>query len=211
MGFLGEHETSPVSLGAAVAAAATEQWVVSGMVRPDGQIRLLPLLRVACTQVPPSTGELALVLKSASGARTVSFAATQVPDLPAGYRHFAFTVPATEELASAEVQTSRGQSARRASVHSLAFRATAIHTAAQNGSLVVREAGGVLHLEWDAETHPYVSVVHEGSIRTTLGLNLRGGSADLSLAGLPADGRFVIHYSDGLNAVVHSIPRQTQP
>ncbi|MDR3683271.1 MAG: M66 family metalloprotease [Geothrix sp.] len=212
LGFMGQKENPPVSLAAVGGAAATEQWVVSGMVRPDGQIRLAPLLRTTCAQAPPKAGELSLVLESAKGTRAISFAATQVPDLPAGYRHFAFTVPATDELTSAQVRGPGGQSSgRRASTRSLASRTKAVTASAQGGSLVVQETGGLLHLEWDAQAHPYVNVFYEGSSRTTLALNLRGGSADLPLAGLPAGGQFVIHYSDGLNAVVHSAPRQLQP
>jgi hypothetical protein len=209
---MGEKENPPVSLASVGrAAAATEQWVVSGMVRPDGQVRLSPLVRATCTPVQPKDGDLQLVLKSASATRTVAFAATPVPDLPAGYRHFAFTVPATDELLSAEVRAPGGQSSKRASTRSLLSRAGAVIASAQAGSLVVQESGGVLHLEWDAQAHPYVNVFYEGSSRTTLALNLRGGSADLPLAELPAGGQFVVHYSDGLNAVAHHTPRQLEP
>ena len=212
LGFMGERENPPVSLASVgIAVAATEQWVVSGMVRPGGQVRLSPLVRVTCAPVQPKAGELKLVLKSANANRTISFAATPVPDLPTGYRHFAFTVPATDELISAEVRLPGGQSVRRASARSLASRAKAVAASAQDGSLVVQEAGGVLHLEWDAQTHPYVNVLYEGSSRTTLALSLTGGSADLPVAGLPAGGQFVVHYSDGLNAVTHSTLRQVQP
>ena len=212
LGFMGENENPPVNLGAAVVSeSATEQWVVSGWVRPDGQVRLSPLLRVACAQASPKSGELKLILKSASATRTVSFSATQVPDLPAGYKHFTFTVPVTDELTSAEVRAPEGQSFKRAGTSSLASRTKAVAASAQDGSLVVRDSGSVLHLEWDARAHPFVNVLYEGSSRMTLGLNLTGGSADLSLTGLPTGGQFVVHYSDGLNAVVHSTPRQIQP
>jgi hypothetical protein len=211
LGFLGETENPPVSLGAVVASGAADQWVVSGWIRPDGQIRLSPLVRVACAPVVPKAGALNLVLESSSTARTVPFAATLVPDLPAGYQHFAFTVPAREELTSAEVRAPGGQSARRAITQSLADRAMAVAASSRDGSLVAQEAGDRLHLEWDAQTHPFVSVYYEGSSRTTLALNLTGGSADLALTGLPAHGQFVIHYSDGLNAVARITPRQLQP
>ena len=200
-----------MSLGAVgIAAAATEQWVVSGWVRPDGQVRLSPLVRATCAQAPPRAGELHLILKSGSSTRTIAFSASQVPDLPTGYRHFAFTVPATDDLTSAEVRAT-GQSSKRASTRSLHSRAAAMVASAQDGSLVVQESGHVLHLEWDAQAHPYVNVLYEGSSRTTLALNLTGGSADLPLAGLPPGGQFVIHYSDGLNAAIHRTPRPVQP
>jgi hypothetical protein len=212
MGFMGEKEAPPVSLGAAVASApVTEQWVVSGWVRPDGQVRLSPLLRVTTVQVAPKSGELNLVLKSGKESRTIAFSAVQVPDLPAGYRHFLFTVPAAGELASAEVRGPGGQSFRRASLATLATRAQAVAATAQDGSLVVQESDGLLHLEWDAHAHPFVNVLYEGTRRTALGLNLTGGSVDLPLAGLPPGGQFVVHYSDGLNAVTRWTSRLLQP
>jgi|GEM_PF-597843 len=211
LGYMGERETPPASLGSIGRTAATDQWVVSGLVRPDGQVRLMPLLRAVCAEAPPRAGDLNLVLKSAKATRTIAFTATPLPDLPAGYRHFSFTVPASEELTSAEVRVPGGRVSRRAASGSLASRTRALEASTQTGKVVTRESGGVLHLEWDAQTHPFVNVFHQGASRTTLALNLRGGSADLSLAGLPAGGQFVIHYSDGLNAVVHSALRQQEP
>jgi hypothetical protein len=129
-------------------------------------------------------------------------------DLPPGHLHFCFTVPASGELSGAEVRVPGGGSCRRARSQSLAARGRALDAAARKGSLVVREASGLLHLEWDARLHPYVNVIHQGARRTTLGLHLAGGSADVSLAGLPAGGRFLIHYSDGLNPVARTTPRR---
>lgn len=212
LGFLGEKGKSPVGLGNVVAAAPlSEQWVISGVVRPDGQVRLSPLMRVACVPAPPRAGDLRVVLTSATASRVQAFTATQVPDLPAGYRHFAFTVPAGEDLIRVEVPGATGTPSRRSTLQSLPMRAQMLAASAQDGSLVVREAEGTLHLEWDAVAHPFVSVLHEGTRRTTLGLNLTGGSADLPLAGIPVDGQFVIHYSDGLNAVLHRVPRESRP
>lgn len=212
MGFLGQKKTPPVSLGfVAAPVAETEQWVVSGMVRPDGQVRLSPLVRVACAALPPKSGELKLLLTSESGTRSVSFTATQVPDLPSGYRHFAFTVPASDELTSVEIPSQRVRSYRSMRQRNLASRAMAVEASVQDGTLVVQESAEVLHLEWDAQVHPYVTVLHEGSTRTVLGLHLTGGSVDVPLAGLPAGGQFVIHYSDGLNAVVRHADRIVRP
>jgi hypothetical protein len=211
LGFLGEKELPPVSLGTAAAAAVSAQWVISGWVRPDGQVRLAPLLKVACAPSPPTAGELKLVLSSANASRSIAFSATQLSDLPAGYRPFTFTVPASDELTAAEVWTPGGRSFQRTSSRSLPPLAQATAGAVQCSAPGLRESGTTLHLEWDAQAHPYASVLHEGKIRMTLGLNLTGGSADLSLAGVPAGGQFVVHYSDGLNAVVSTIPRPPQP
>jgi hypothetical protein len=203
MAFLDEIGLAP----AAGAPASDEQWVVSGWVGPDGQAHLSPLVRIHCAPRPALDGPLRLRLKTAGGTRAIPFAAAQVPDLPPGHRHFFFTVPAAGELSSAEIRVPGGRSCRLARTLGLAARAGALDAAARDGSLVVREAAGSLHLEWDARLHPYVSVIHQGERRTTLGLHLTGGSADLSLAGLPEGGRFVIHYSDGLNPVVRVTAR----
>ena len=210
LGFMGEHEASPVGLTPDLLSSA-DQLVVSGWIGPDQQVHLAPLVRVSCAARPPKPGALNLVLRTSSAARTIPFGAAQVPDLPAGYRHFSFTVPAGEELTHADVQVPGAPRTLIAPgfhrTRSLAARATAVGAAAANGTLVIRETAGLLHLQWDALAHPYVNVLHEGSTRTTLALHLKGGSADLSLAGLPAGGRFVVHYSDGLNTVAHTVNR----
>jgi hypothetical protein len=189
-------------------AADAEQWVVSGWIGPDGDPHLAPLVRVACAPRPAAAGALSLALETAGGVRSIPFAADPVPDLPSGHLPFSFTVPASGELSGAEVRVPGGGSCRRTPSQGLAARSRALDAAAGDGSLVVREASGLLHLEWDARLHPYVNVIHQGARRTTLALHLAGGSADLSLAGLPAGGRFLIHYSDGLNPVVRTIPRR---
>lgn len=208
MDWLAAQETPPAAVAPGRAAAVAEQWLVSGWIGPDGRPRLLPLVRASCAPRPPAAGDLRLVLSTGSGSRVIPFAAVQVPDLPAGHRHFCFTVPAGAELTGAEVVTpGRSQSFARVRARSLAARARTLAAAAQDGSLVVREDAGSLHLEWDPAVHPYVNVIHEGVRRTTLGLHLTGGAADLALAGLPAGGRWVIQYSDGLNPVVRGLAR----
>ena len=207
MGQVGELETPSVTLTADLLGAA-DQYVVSGWIGPDHTPHLAPLVRINCAPRTAKPGPHTLVLETATGTRTVAFNATQVPDLPAGHLHFAFTVPAGDELLSAEVRSPRAAKPfRRQQARSLASRAHVIGASALNGNLVIRETPGNLHLEWDAQAHPYVNVIHEGAVRTTLGLHLRGGSADLPLTDLAAGGHFSIHYSDGLNTVAHHVAR----
>lgn len=193
MAFLEEKAGPPVA--ALAGAPDPEQWVVSGWVEPGGRVRLSPLLRVACAPQPPRAGDLQLRLESAAGTRTIAFSASEVADLPAGHRLFCFTVPVDGDLSSADILApgARTLVGRRAAAPATRSRAPE-----------ARESAGVLHLEWDAGTHPFVHVLHEGAQRTTLALNLTGGSADLPLAGLPEGGRFVIHASDGLNTVAYA-------
>jgi hypothetical protein len=225
MAFLEAHSGVAGSLIPATSRLRpqSEQWVVSGWIGADDQPHLAPLVRTTCAASAPLAGAHSLVLETAGGSRTISFNAVQIPDLPSGHRYFAFTVPAGDELTGAEVQvgaaSTRGAAtggtlqvstahvSRRQRTGALAARAQAVAEAAAAGSLVIQPNGSLLHLEWDASTHPYVNVFHEGDARTTLALHLTGGSADLPVGDLPAGGKFVVQYSDGLNPVVRSVGR----
>lgn len=202
MGFLGERQTPPVGL-----AAASQQWVVSGWIEPGGRAHLLPLVGASCVPAPPRAGDLSLRLDTSAGPRTIPFSAAPVPDLPEGHRSFTFTVPAGGEVNGMEVSGAGIRPERRSAALSLASRALALSAAALDGSLAVQETPGWLHLAWDVQAHPYLNLFHEGAHRTTLGLHLAGGRADVPLDGLPAGGRFVLHFSDGLNAAVLSVTR----
>ena len=212
LGFI--TETQGGTAFTADAQTGADQYVVGGWIGPDNRAHLAPLVQVACPARAPRAGDLKLVLKTAAGTRTIPFSAAPVPDLPAGYRHFAFTVPASTELLSARIQvpgappTLRPQGLLR--TRTLAARTQALGAAAATGSLVIRETPGSLHLAWDAQAHPYVNVLHEGAARTTLALHLQGGAADVPLAGLPAGGRFILHYSDGLNTVTRTVERTSR-
>jgi hypothetical protein len=203
MGWVGAAQgIAAVEAEVRTTAQALDQWVVSGWIDAAGQAHLKPLLRVACAAKPPTPGACHFLIRSTTGQREVSFGAAQIAELASGCRQFAFTLPASGEVLSTEVRTETGQRTQGAQGSSLAARRTALAGAAQEGSLVAREQDGKLHLVWDAAVHPWVSVFHEGAQRTTLALHLTGGSADLPLAGVPEGGRFLVHYSDGLNAAV---------
>jgi len=188
-------------------AAEYDQWVVSGWVDAAGAAHLQPLIRTTGLARPPRPGPYHLQIATSTGTRDVAFAAATVPDDPAGHRIFTFTVPASGEVTSASIHAAGRRLLHRAGARSLALRRTALAADAESGALVVREAAGRLHLEWDASLHPWVNVLHEGAQRTTLALHLTGGTADLPLDGLPAGGSFVVHYSDGLNSVVRTTLR----
>jgi hypothetical protein len=71
----------------------------------------------------------------------------------------------------------------------------------------VQQARGQLNLTWDSMRYPYLTVTHQGDQRMTLGQDLRGGTASVSAAGLPAGGALEFSLSDGLNSVRVSQPR----
>jgi hypothetical protein len=208
MGWLG-GATGVTAAEAAVRAAAVEydQWVVSGWVDAAGGAHLLPLIRTTGAAKPPRSGPYHVQISTSTGTRDVAFEAVTVPDDPGGNRVFTFTVPASGEVASASIHKAGQRLLHRAAPRALSLRRAALAADAATGALVVREAAGRLHLEWDASLHPWVNVLHEGTQRTTLALHLTGGEADLPLDGLPAGGTFVVHYSDGLNSVVRTTVR----
>jgi hypothetical protein len=181
---------SPGSFTNTAMPLAADHLVVSGWQGPDGQMHLGPLGRAVCLPVASGDGPFELALNSASGTRKVAFSAAEIGCLPKGYRAFAFTVPAGEPLTGVEV---------REKGRLLVQRLPRSGGASQAEEAVALERDGVLHVTWDAKASPYVSVVHEGAVRTTLALRLQGGSADLPLEGLPKGGRFVVTGSDGCN------------
>ena len=198
MGFLEQREPASARL----TASGPEQWLVSGVVDPDGRVQVLPLVRAACRPSPPGPGDLELRLATAAGIDRASFAAAPAPDLPAGWRTFCFTVPAGGDATGIEVRAG-GKVAfqlRSSRIRGLAAPASALVPQ-------VREEAGVLHLQWDARVHPYAHVFHEGSVRTTLALHLSGGSADLPLDGLEPGGAFALHLTGGLEPQVIRVPR----
>ena len=207
LGAAGPGSDGALAAGGAP-AALVDQWVVSGWITPAGQVQLHPLVRVTGLPRPPAPGPCQLTLRSTAGVSRVAFAAEPVPDLPAGHRPFAFSVPAGAELVAAEVGGPGLLPARRQAVRRVAARKRALDEASRAGRIVVQETDGALHLAWDAAVHPYVNVLHEGAHTTTLALHLTGGAADLSLAGVPAGGRFTVQYSDGLNPVSRSLNRK---
>jgi len=208
LGWLEGRTASGSSMATSASVrSVSDQWVVGGLIDPAGQVHLAPMIRVSCPTRPPLGGSHLLRITGSAGTREIRFGAAEVPDLP-GYRHFAFAVPAAGTVASMEIQDAGGaRLLRRAAVRPLVERESALTAAAAAGTLVAREQNGRLHLEWDAAAHPFVNVIHEGTSRTTLALHLTGGKADLPLDGLEAGGRFQIHYSDGLNAVVRVLER----
>jgi len=73
----------------------------------------------------------------------------------------------------------------------------------------VREAAGQAIITWDARADAFATVTWVGpnGQRLTLAQDLRGGSAQLSTAELPAGGSFEVILSDGLNSTRRSVRR----
>ena len=183
----------------------SEQVLVSGWQGPDGQIHLSPLIQTTCKAVPAEPGMLELALTSDTGTQQVTFGGTTLPDLP-NYRHFSFTIP-VGEWKNLEIRSAGKALLRRQATQTRTASAQALVRESASNAATMTEADGILHLRWNAATHPYLTVIHEGVQRTTLALNLEGGSADLPIAELPSDGQFVLHFSDGLNTVRHTLSR----
>ncbi|PHV10857.1 IPT/TIG domain-containing protein [Chitinimonas sp. BJB300] len=65
--------------------------------------------------------------------------------------------------------------------------------------LTWHENGGKLQLKWDDSRFRYLTLVHQGSEKTLLGIQLQGGQADVDVSRLSSGGEWLITLSDGLN------------
>lgn len=184
---------------------AQEVLLVSGKVH-KGELWLNPLQRVWAVPDPPQPGPYTLRLETPAGLREISFSSVPLeaphgpgtdPDPGFAEEHFSFSIPNPGAVMGLEV---------RSGSRSLLQRAVGLRPQSAPG-VSLGETNGVLSLKWDSASYPYASVAHLGAERTTLGLWLRGGSAQISTQGLLVGGRFEVVLSDGVNSVRLKFPR----
>lgn len=182
------------------AAAETDLLRIRGYVDAAGVVHFAPLSASRGQPVLYSGGSHVLRLTLANGSvqeqrlRTVT-----MPDSNAVA--FNLAVPYVGELAKLEVLQD-GRVLPQAST----AQADQVGSAGAP-SVDWREAGGELRLSWNAAAYPRLSVTHVGSERTVLSLGLTGGSARISLAGLPEGGRFEFSLGRTLDARVLVVKR----
>ncbi len=175
-------------------AAVQELLLISGEIRADGTAELNPVKSLSGKARVPAPGDYTLRIVAAAGTVEYPFAPRTL-DHDASTEHFGFTVPNPGAVQSVAVvrngKVLLNTQARAARILS----ATPVTTQ-------VQDTAGTLRLTWDAAQHPFLTVTWVGNgERRTLAQDLRGGSASLSTAELPAGGSFEVIRSDGLNAV----------
>lgn len=148
----------------------------------------------------PQAGPYMLRIVTLQGTREIPFQAQQL-DHAADTQQFSFTLPNPGPITSlsilrngvtltaSEVKLSPQQPVKGGTV-----------TTNMRPQVDLVEHGDELTLRWDASQYAYLTVTHVGEHRSTLAQDLKGGSAVLPTAGLPAGGRFELSLSDGLNA-----------
>lgn len=175
-------------------AAVQELLLISGEIRADGTVELNPVKSLSGKARVPAAGDYVLRIVADTGTVDYPFAPRTL-DHDATTEHFGFTVPNPGAVQSVSVVRS-GKVLLNTQAKAQKLQAgTAV-------PLQVSDAAGTLRLTWDAAQHPFVTVTWVGNgERRTLAQDLRGGSATLPTAELPAGGSFEVIRSDGLNAV----------
>ena len=199
--YLTPADKMMVTESAASATPATPQdlLLISGEIGAAGA-ELNPVKSLLGTADLPAAGPFTLRIVTATGSIDYPFA-PRVLDHNATLQHFGFTIPNPGVIQSITIlqngKTLLNTQAKAASGIERAQSATTTQVQVQ-----VQEVGGSVRLSWDAARHPYLTVTWTGSgQRRTLAQDLRGGSATLSTAELPAGGSFELVLSDGLNPV----------
>jgi len=195
------------ALAAAGAAAksAGEVLVVSGVIGLDG-VRLAPVQAVRGMANAVEAGEYQLRLRTSAGVVfEFPFDAVAVDHSMPPERHFVVRAPSPGPLASIELLRGGTVIAAR----NAAEPATEIsRTTAAAVGMEVAESAGQLQFVWDAVRYPFASITHVGAAgRTVLALDARGGRLQVSAADLVNGGDFDVSLSDGINAVLLTVPR----
>jgi hypothetical protein len=194
-------QLTPSDQSVRAAAAANENGpqeliLVSGQIDAQRGVVLKPVKTLFGQTRAPKPGVYSLRITTTQGTLEYPFTAQQI-DHAVGVQHFAFTLPNPGPITSMSLL--RGG---RVLMTSTAPPATKdLFDANVRPEVQVSEQGGELRLGWDADKYTYLTVTHVGEHRTTLAQDLKGGSATLSAAGLPAGGSFELSLSDGLNAM----------
>jgi Peptidase M66 len=176
---------------------AQELLMVSGRI-DNGVLELRPLRPLQGTPRPPdATGSYLLrITTQAGGVVDVRFATKEIDHLPQQQR-FGFSIPNPGPIAKIEL-LHEGRPLHTREMRKRAQSATTETALTQ--PLQWSETAGQLQVAWDASRYPYLSVTHLGAKRSTLAMDLQGGSATLPVGALPAGGRFEFGLSDGLNS-----------
>jgi hypothetical protein len=182
-----------------LSAPATNLVLVSGTVT-NGQISLEPLKRITGVASAATSGQYNLSLETASGTKRVSFDLRRATHQDGtekliDHAQFSFTMPDPGNISKLTISQGGTVKLEQNAVVGLArVQSVQATTVQRNGSSVT--------VTWDAQVYSSVAVAHiaPDGTRTTLALELTGGTATLELGSLGA-GQFEVSASDGLNGV----------
>jgi hypothetical protein len=185
------------------AAEPREVLLVSGEIGASATT-LNPVKSFVGSPDASASGEYVLRVVTAAGAADYAFTPLQL-DHDARTQHFSVAIPNTGAVQSVTVLHQGRTLVQRAAGSE---RAT-VQSAHEAVPLQVREAAGQAIVTWDARASAFATVTWVGPTgqRLTLAQDLRGGSARLSTAELPAGGSFEVILSDGLNSTRQSVRR----
>ena len=214
-----QADLAGAAIAAAVAGAADETsagggyLLLSGEVTAEG-VRMNPAVAVgsAASSTLPSNGDLRIRLRTRRAQQIdVDVDAVEVADLPGNVRHFQLLVPNPGEVQAIEVRERGRLLPRRplAAQHARAMAQATRRTTTSAQTLRWTEANGVLSLDWDARTEPFLAVTHAArdGTRRVLGSGLSGGAAELDIGRLPAGGRYEFSLGTDQSARLTEAPR----
>ena len=183
----------------AVTAGPQELLMVSGVIE-SGKIKLTPLKSLYGEARLPRRGPYVLRIVTAQGTVEYPFATQQIDHIAS--QHFGFTIPHPGTIFSMTILKD-GQALLQSEAKATATSASQAteRAASTKPQVQVNEKNGTLQLSWDAARHPYLTVTHVGTQRSTLAQDLQGGTASLPMANVPAGGSFEFSLSDGLNTL----------
>ncbi len=203
--FVRNVSASAADVPSDAAAEQQELILVSGQVN-GSRASFTPIKTLFGRSRLPQTGPYLLRIVTVQGTREYPFQVQQL-DHSEGTQHFSFTVPNPGPITSLSVlrngvtlATSEAKSQPQQQPTVTAVGGNSAVTLNMRPQVQLTEQGGELRLSWDATRYPYLTLTHVGERRSTLAQDLKGGTATLPAAGLPAGGSFELSLSDGLNA-----------
>jgi len=171
----------------------TDLLVVRGEVRA-GVVTFYPISarRGHAPVLTASDHQLAITLADGT-TRTVPVRLSPVADAGPGTYHFTVAMAHPGPLAGLSLMQGRRAYAQRATVPAAAPSAAAptVHW---------QEQGGRLVLDWNAAQFPRLTVTQVNGARHVLAMDMKGGHASLSTAGLPSGGQFEFAVASDLDA-----------
>lgn len=189
-------------------AADDDVVLVSGVISARG-VAFAPVQRLRGRATPVVAGEFVLRLRTVAGpVIEVPFDAPEVDHADGSERHFFVQLPHPGDIASLHVLQA-GVELARAPDRATAQRRTQAPATRAASTMSWREAGGDLHVSWNAGAYPFLTATHVDArgARTVLAIDRTGGTAALPLAGVAAGGTLEFSLSDGLRSHLVTAPR----